>query len=104
MAAKKHNHKSNNFATQEERPNLRRKWPTHNDLLAWWIKYKIATACLDDVEDADIIKGWLLEFQRLTDMGVHVELYGFCQDFRIEFKSPRDYSGGAGVGIGRTSG
>lgn len=113
MVAKRNNnnHKPSNnkkvppgFIVDEDRPVLRRKWPTRTDLLAWWIKYKIEHAKLEHLEEADIIKGWLLEFHRITDMGAHVELYGFCPEFRIEFKSPRDYGPGGGVGIGRTSG
>lgn len=93
-----------NRKQSNDRPvSLKKRWPTKYDLLAWWIHYKVGQSPLHDLDDPDAIKKWLHEFVEMTELGVHVELYGFCKEFRIEFKSPRDYSSG-GVGMGRTSG
>lgn len=86
---------------QEDYIRIRRVWPTKLDLQAWWIKYKIANATMDELDDPEAIRLWLLEMHRLTDMGVHTELYAYCTEFRVEFVCPREYGSDSSVGIGR---
>jgi hypothetical protein len=101
MAAKRSNHKPR----QDEPVRVRKRWPTKYDLLSWWTHYKICSVPMHDLDDPDAIKQWFLEFVQMTEMGVHVELYANCPEFRIEFKSPRDSTyGSEGVGIGRSHG
>jgi hypothetical protein len=101
MAAK---HKNTHKVLNDEPVVLRKRWPTRTEIHAWWIYYKIQTSPVCEIEDPEKIKEWLLELHQLTDMGAHVELFAYCKEFRIEFKSPRDQSYGSGVGIGRVSG
>jgi hypothetical protein len=86
---------------QEDHIRIRRVWPLKLDLQAWWIKYKIANATMDQLDDPEVIRQWFIEMHSLTDMGVHVELYAYCPEFRVEFACPRDYGSDSSVGIGR---
>ena len=74
---------------------LRKRWPTRNDLLSWWFFHKLQTAPLHDLDDPDEIKKWIAEFEKLSLIGVHREVYNTYNNFRLEFVNPY-YMGFAG--------
>jgi hypothetical protein len=74
------------------RGKLRTKWPSREELLSWWIWHKINTSPISEFDDPDLIKNWIIEFNKGGLIDTHRILYDTYGDFRVEFASPWKYS------------
>jgi len=67
---------------------MRKKWPQKPELLSWWIYHKLQTTPVEQFDDPDAIKEWLIEFEKMSSRGAHLELYATYSDFRVEYVNP----------------
>lgn len=64
-------------------------WPQINDLLCWWIFYKLDETPSEDVKP-ELIQEWIADVYRnaKTHHQIHSTLYEEYSEFREKFKAP----------------